>query len=310
MAEIGPTKGVPPRPEATGPAGFRAGDQIAQPGTGTADWESDRLARLAHEIKTPLSAIAAAAELMRDERLGSIGDRRYRGYAGDIVEAARHALSVVNRMMAATPDGAAWPGHSRGEPSAGASQTAATKDHAPAGTVVVTQLDPNDLVRRTASSLRALIDQARLTLVLELDPTMPDLVADAVALRQILLNLVTNAMRATPAGGRITLRTAHALGQGLTISVADTGCGIEARDSERRTAQGADGAGTGTAPGAGARLDADLGLGHGLGLGQGLGLPLVRTLAAANGARVTIGSVPGSGTCVEIVFEASRVVPV
>ncbi|MFZ8452891.1 histidine kinase dimerization/phospho-acceptor domain-containing protein, partial [Staphylococcus aureus] len=58
------------------------------------------LAELAHELKTPLSAIVAAAEVMRDERLGSIGTPLYRGYAADIHESASHALQVIAAMLA------------------------------------------------------------------------------------------------------------------------------------------------------------------------------------------------------------------
>ena len=58
------------------------------------------IAKLAHELKTPLSAIAAAAEIMRDERLGAMGNEKYLGYAADIHDSATHALAVIAEMLA------------------------------------------------------------------------------------------------------------------------------------------------------------------------------------------------------------------
>ncbi|MBX9925305.1 MAG: HAMP domain-containing histidine kinase [Hyphomicrobiaceae bacterium] len=239
---------------------------------------ASQLARLAHELRTPLSAITAAAELMRDEQFGPIGDPRYRGYAGDIHENARHALAVIERMLGR--------GVSEGTDASGV-PVASSPDSVPE--LVFTEVDIADLAARVASSLRALVDTADLKMHLDLDPGVPRVVADAVTVRQILLNLVTNSVRATPPGGLITISVRRdALGP-LVVMVADTGCGIDAAALEQIRS--------------GRRCDIPTSA-----QGEGIGLPLVMRFAAANGASVSIDSRPGSGTLVSIVFPPSRLV--
>ncbi len=86
---------------------FKTADAAEAP-----DWQRDDgamtptdVARLAHELKTPLTAIAAAAEIMRDERLGPMANGRYRDYARDIHESAAHALAVIGRLLDAGDEG-------------------------------------------------------------------------------------------------------------------------------------------------------------------------------------------------------------
>jgi len=228
-------------------------------------------ARLAHELKTPVSAIAAAAEIMQDERFGPLGNPRYAGYVRDIRGSAQHVLGVIDRMLA----------ESRMEP-----QTL-QQDFA------VTEIDTGQVLAATASQLTPLAERAGITLALELAPRLPHVIADATSLRQIVLNLVTNALKFTDRGGLITV-AARLGGDGLlSITVSDTGSGMSVAEIERRLAPG----------GSGPR-------GAAKGEGLGLGLPLVQALAAANGAELSILSTPGQGTCASVVFEKGRVVPV
>jgi signal transduction histidine kinase len=259
------------------------------------------LARLAHELRTPLSAITAAAELMRDERFGPIGDSRYRGYAGDIHENARHALAVTERMLE--------PGASM--PRRYALNNAANPDD-PRDTgpfeLVFAEVDISELVERLASSVRALVEASRLDLTLDIEPNLPRLVIDAVTVRQMLLNLVQNAVRATPPGGTIALSvrwtapattyTDAALSSDqerrpgpLVITVSDTGHGMDpSLVAGLLAGQTAD--------------DDQRAFDH----GTGIGFPLVMRLATANGARISIDSELAHGTRVAIAFPASRIV--
>ena len=218
--------------------------------------EPSHVAKLAHELKTPLSAIAAAAEIMRDERLGPIGSEKYRGYASDIYDSARHALGVISRMLeAARGDGAA-------------------------GQLSFAEIDLDDLARGVVSAMTPLAGDAGLGLVADLSDRLPHVVADRTAVRQILLNLITNAIKFTRRGGAIVVSTRYE-GEGpVVLEVRDNGPGLDA------TAHGA------------------------AGKGLGLGLPLVRAMAAANGADVAIESAPGQGTAVRITFRKDHVVPV
>jgi two-component system, cell cycle sensor histidine kinase PleC len=228
-------------------------------------------AKLAHELKTPLSAIVAAAEIMRDERFGPVGDPRYQGYASGIFDSASHALGVINAMLgtATAAEGTARDG------------------------VAFAEIDLNGIVARVASSVAALLEAASLTLETRLEPGLPHVVADPVTVRQMLLNLVTNGMRATPAGGSIAISTRYDLAGPVHVSVQDTGHGMDkdeiARvlDPDRRTELSPRPSG-----------------------GLGIGYPLILNLADVNGASVGITSEPGVGTEVTITFAAGRVIPV
>jgi two-component system cell cycle sensor histidine kinase PleC len=233
-------------------------------------------ASLAHELKTPLSAIAAAAEVMKDQRLGPIGSPRYLGYAKDIHGTAQHALSVIERMLA--------------DPAGSADASGEALDFV--------EIDAGGLLRDAVSELGVLAERAGLRLALEVPPRLPHLVADATSLRQIVLNLVTNAIKFTPAGGAITVAARYEGDGPLTIAVADTGVGMSADE-------------VGLALDPGRRLiqiSRAANATHRSGLG--LGLPLVQRLAAANGGELALESTPGRGTRASVVFPKDRVIPV
>lgn len=221
--------------------------------------EPSQLAKLAHELKTPLSAIAAAAEIMRDERLGPLGSERYRGYAADIFSSARHALGVINQML-----------------------ETARADGAPIG-LSFAEIDLNQLAEGVLSFMQPLAEEAKISLTSGLAARLPHVVADPTSVRQMLLNLLTNAIKFTGSGGRVHVTTNYELDGPVTIEVRDDGPGVEAEASPRGPA-------------------AEEGL--------GIGLPLVRSMAEANGAVVVIESRPGEGTAVRIVFRKDHVVPV
>lgn len=231
---------------------------------------AQHLAKLAHELRTPLSAIVAAAEIMRDERFGPIGDERYRHYASGIFDGAYHALGVINAMLGTS------------------SATDRSND-----AVAFAQLDLNAIAEQIAASVQALLEAAGLTVELALEQRLPHVVADPVTIRQMMLNLVTNAMRATPAGGTIQIATAYDLAGPVHLSITDTGSGMttdeitRALDPERQADFEPRPSG-----------------------GLGLGYPLILRLADLNGATVAITSDPAHGTSVCITFAAGRVIPV
>lgn len=221
--------------------------------------DADYLAKLAHELKTPLTAIAAAAEIMRDERLGEMKNERYLNYAADIHESATHALDVIASLLS-----------DRAKPSVPVSRLIA--------------LDLNALVERTASSVQALAESCGLTLFFESDGSHPHVVANPTALRQVLLNLLTNAIKFTPRGGDVRVATGH-IGDGrVFLVVRDTGCGMKGTSSPTLE----------TASAANLQLT--------WARSNGIGLPLVEKLVHDMGAEIEIESVPQKGTAVTIVF--------
>lgn len=274
------------------------------------------LAKLAHELKTPLSAIATAADVMREESFGPLGDERYKTYSTDIHRLALHALDVINRMMATRPSERAIRDRGRD----------------------IVEIDVVTLIGEMRSALAPIAERSAIVLDVRTDDDLPLLVADAVEVRQMLFNVLTNALKFTPEGGAITLVAALRPETGLDLGVLDTGPGIGADvvrrvlpETDMRRAEANTAADGGTAPpppvaASEARQPAlpnqliapRVGAGHSpgarestLSTGLGLGLPLVRSLAERNGGTLIIESPPDgrqAGALVAMRFGMGRLV--
>jgi two-component system, cell cycle sensor histidine kinase PleC len=160
------------------------------------------VSKLAHELRTPLSAIAAAAEIMKDERFGTIANERYRSYTSDIHDNARHALALINRLLGGVVD----------------------EDDAPR--LEVSELDLNALAESSVSAVQPLADAAGLKLVHEFHRQLPRIRADATTVKQILFNLLSNAIKFTPRGGDVRVVTGLGYDRSVFVAVQDTGVGM------------------------------------------------------------------------------------
>lgn len=223
------------------------------------------LAKLAHELKTPLSAIAAASEIMTEGRFGTIGNERYAGYIADIHSSARYALELVERML-----------NHRGE-------AASSK----AGEIKAEKIALDAFVAACLSTVRPLAATKALTINENHAAKPVYVVADATTLRQIVLNLVANAIKFTPPGGTIFISTAPGDAQSIVLVVEDTGPGMSA-DTIAVALQ---------------PLPSDVPQMRDGG-GLGLGLPITRALAEEMGATLAIDGSPGRGTRVTVTFPA------
>ena len=200
-----------------------------------------------------------------DERFGPVGDKRYSAYVAGIHESALHAIRIVERALAEKPLMPSVPF----EPG---------------------EVDINATLENVALQVRPLAESARLELALDLAEDLPHVTADPTSLRQIVINLLTNALKFTPAGGRVSVSSAAARDGTLVISVEDTGSGMSQAEIAEIMQHG-------DAPSPKRRA----------GGGLGLGLPLVRALAEANGASLSLESEPGRGTKAKIVFTGNRI---
>ena len=238
------------------------------PSAPAATFDQHNLAELAHELKTPLGAIVAAAEIMRDERLGPMGNEKYLSYASDVHDSANHAIAVIARMAGAG------------------------RDRASVQEPAFAPVDLNAIAARVVSLMLPLAKSRGLTLELETEHRLAKVLAGETAIRQIVLNLLTNALKFTPRDGDVRVVTGYLNDGGVFLVVRDTGIGMAETVIEA----------------------ALLGLGPGdtkvprAGGGLGLGLPLVRSLVLANQAKLEIDSAPGKGTVALVAFDKDRVV--
>jgi signal transduction histidine kinase len=217
------------------------------------DAKSRFLAGIGHELRTPLNAIIGFAELIVDEA----GDRSVAAdYAADIRESGHHLLGVINGIL----------------------------DYAKieAGRLDLTE-GAVDLVQSVASVRRLLaarIAESGLIMRVEAADDLPPVIGDPIKIRQILLNLVSNAVKFTPRGGTVTVVLAHEHDGGVRVEVLDTGIGMT--EAEMAVAMEPFGQVANTHV---RQHD-----------GTGLGLPLARALAELHGATFTLDSRPGKGT--------------
>jgi PAS domain S-box-containing protein len=229
--------------------------------------KTEFLANMSHELRTPLNAIIGFSQVMGDEMMGPIGSPRYAGYARDICNSAQHLLGIISDILDVSK--------------------------LEAGKVELDE-EAAELATIVEDVLRIVRERAR-TLELELDTEIPrDLPlvrVDVLKLKQVLLNLVTNAIKFSHAGGRVLVR-AHAAEDGLLLAVTDRGIGMD--EGEIATAVSR----FGQVASAWSRKHP----------GTGLGLPLAIGLVELHGGTVAIESRKGVGTSVTIRLPGHRIV--
>jgi signal transduction histidine kinase len=229
--------------------------------------KSEFLANMSHELRTPLNAIIGFSEFITHEFRGTLDDERYREYVEDIHRSGRHLLSLISDIL-------------------DLSKIEAKEMHLRFETTAV---------RRVAKRcIRMVAERAReggIELSLDIGDDLPPLLADERALKQILLNLLTNATKFTPTGGNVTL-TARSLDDGgVQLRVTDNGIGIPTADLDRVLLPFV-------------QLESSLARKV---PGTGLGLPLVKSLVELHGGRFSLRSELGSGTTAEVYLPKERV---
>ncbi|KAA3519958.1 PAS domain S-box protein [Agrobacterium vitis] len=230
--------------------------------------KTDFLARVSHEVRTPLNAIIGFADIMADERFGPIGHGRYAEYAADIGRSGRHVLDIVNDLLDISKIEA-------GEMDLDFIAVGLNETVSEAVAIVQPQANGQRVIIRTA-----------------LSQSVPNVVADMRSIKQIVLNILSNAIRFTPSGGQIIVSTNYEPNGSVTLRIRDTGIGMTRAELEQAMKPFRQ-----VSPG-GARLRGD---------GTGLGLPLTKAMVDANRASFAIQSTPNEGTLVEITFPSPRV---
>jgi signal transduction histidine kinase len=227
--------------------------------------KTEFLANMSHELRTPLNAIIGFADILARQIFGPLGQERYIEYAHDIRDSGQHLLNLINDVL-------------------DIAKIEVNKTELTEQPVSVPEL--------VESCLRLMRDRANaggITIATRLAPDLPQLRADDRRLKQILLNLISNAVKFTPVGGEVEIR-AEGGADGFRFMVADTGIGIAAADIA-----------TALAPFG--QIDSSLARRY---QGTGLGLPLARSMTELHGGRLEIESNPGSGTMVTVWLPPER----
>jgi two-component system cell cycle sensor histidine kinase PleC len=228
--------------------------------------KSEFLANMSHELRTPLNAIMGFSEVIKNQMFGPVGVGQYVEYARDIYTSGAHLLDIINDIL--------------------------DLSKVEAGKLELAE-DVVDL-REVGDSVLDLVtgraENARLKLLAQLPDDLPRLRADKRKVRQMVLNLLSNSIKFTPAGGTVDLIGALRADGGVSISVRDTGIGIAKEQFDLVLSPFG-------------QIDSALAREH---QGTGLGLPLVKALIELHGGRFAIDSEVGKGTTASLEFPPDR----
>lgn len=228
--------------------------------------KSEFLAIVSHELRTPLNAIIGFSEIMEQKMFGPMGDEKYDEYASDIADSGRHLLGIINGIL--------------------------DLSRAEAGTLEMKE-DDIDLVDVTDRALKLSRDEAakkgvRLGFVAPSEDFI--LWADEGLMRQVMINLITNAVKFTGRGGLVDVVIERTSQGGVRIEVADTGVGIAANKIDLVVEPFI-------------QVESAMARENG---GVGLGLPLVKKIVEMHDAKLKIDSELGVGTKVTVTLPKSR----
>jgi signal transduction histidine kinase len=232
--------------------------------------KSDFLAKISHEIRTPLNAILGFTEVMSEERFGPIGNERYKEYLSDIHQSGGYLISLINDLLDLA------------------------KIEAGKMDLTFTGVNLNEIASSAVALLQPEANRQRVVLRTGLQPKLPSVVADDRSLRQIVINVLSNAVKFTDAGGQVILSTALGDRGEAVLRVRDTGIGMTEKELGLAMEPFRQVAST--------RRTNSAGIG-----GTGLGLPITKALVEANKGTILITSAKNEGTLVEITFPPQRV---
>jgi PAS domain S-box-containing protein len=217
--------------------------------------KSEFLANMSHELRTPLNGIIGFAEIMHDGRVGPVSDQ-HKEYLGDILTSARHLLQLINDVLDLSKVEA---GKMEFNPQA---------------------LNLQLVVEEVREIVRTLAASKRIEMRSEIDPALSAIDADPRSVKQILYNYLSNALKFTPEGGRVTIRGKAEDADHFRLEVEDNGIGINTDDRDRLFVEFQ-------------QLDSSAGKKYS---GTGLGLALTKKIVEAQGGRVGVNSTPGKGS--------------
>lgn len=229
--------------------------------------KSEFLANISHELRTPLNAIVGFSELIASERLGPHSVPAYREYADHINDSGLHLLDVINNVLDLA------------------------RIESGTDTLCEDAIDVTDLARSAICAVAGRAASGNVQLVLDAPEDLAPVLADQRKVKQILVNLLSNGIKFTPACGTVTLRCACIPGAGHVFEVCDTGIGMAQHDIPKALAPFQ-------------QVESSWSRRY---EGTGLGLRLASLLIEQHGGSLAITSEPGGGTKVVIRFPKERI---
>ena len=227
--------------------------------------KSEFLTNMSHELRTPLNAIIGFSSMMRDQLAGPLGTQ-YLDYTKIIVESGTHLLAIINDIL-----------------DVARAETGRLK-------LSEEEVDIADIVSLSAGMIRTLAEKAEVECSFEVADDLPLIWGDPTKMRQILINLLTNAIKFTPAGGEVRLTAKQEQNGAINFLIKDTGIGIPADKMAIALAPFG-------------QVDSSLARRYD---GVGLGLPLTKRLLELHDGTLEIISEPGRGTEVTALLPPAR----
>ena len=228
--------------------------------------KSQFLANMSHELRTPLNAIIGFSQIIKDHLMGP-GRPIYAEYARDILKSGEHLLEIINNLLDIS------------------------KIEAGKTELREELVDPMKIVSDSVAAMRVQATDKKIELTTDIPSATPFVRGDTLRLRQVLINLVSNAVKFTEAGG-VTVSVAFDPASGLSFTVADTGIGMSPDEAVKALEPFG-------------QIDNAVTKKY---VGTGLGLPLAKSLVALHGGRLEIASVKGHGTRITVHLPPERIV--
>lgn len=228
------------------------------------------LANMSHELRTPLNAIIGFSEIMMNGTFGALENPKYQEYINDVHSSARHLLEIINEVL--------------------------DMSKIEAGRVELdeNEVDLGDVIESVSRMMASRAFSGNITISTEVEAQLPSVTGDPRLIRQILINLVSNAVKFCESGGKISI-SAELLKDGdVELKVADDGVGIP-KDKIAHALEPF-----------GQIHDASIAR-HDRSSGTGLGLPLAKAMVEMHGGTLMLQSDVGKGTVVTIIFPRRRV---
>lgn len=228
--------------------------------------KTEFLANMSHELRTPLNAIIGFSEIIKEAMFGQPIQKAYQDYASDINASGEHLLGIISDIL--------------------------DLSKVETGGIEI-EKEKVDLAKTLAACekmLRRRIEQGGVSLTFDMAEDLPPLYADPLRLKQVLLNLIGNAIKFTPEGGQITVRGETSVNDGVALVIKDTGIGIAENDIPKALEK------------FGQVRDGHMKAYE----GAGLGLALVKSLMEQHGGSLELESEVGKWTTAAVTFPPER----